>query len=606
MDTRIFSAYNEASKRSLSPGLIVVDAAREPLKVLKVLMEGLPRSAPDGLWLINFKGVPVARSQSPFDLVYIDDHAHVVQATEITPTSVFEPFRGSPASALILPPRTVSRSKTFTGDRIIVQVAGTLPAPAPPRVPVKPTVARAPARVIPTPASRGFHAPSSGAQSVASGSLLKSAGSVIAPPAEVAQAALAAAAPEFETQTEPQAQAAAPLEVAAEVAAPAIAEVPPAAEDEVAEPSAEVEEAKPKAVSERPLVVDEVPPAELQAQELQAQELQDREPQAQQASAEVLPAENLVPAVAERPEHSDREQSLSTVPADAPSESPADESPTELAAEPRAPDAIPAAPVQEPEHYVVLVNPAPSDDSDSALAVEEIIAAGSEAVTPIPPDEADAQEAEPELAPAQEPEEEPEQEPEQEPELERAPEPVLAALVTQPPHNAALARPLPPILRNTLDVRLLYFLFPKLHPSYRPEFQAPKVGGLQKSKPRDEGKMTPKLRALCWLFPDLQLDTVHIRQREARRAPRIVNPGLIGYFFTGGISKPNEIRNLSVTGFFMKTKERWLTGTVIRITLQMVDSAGDDPLDSITVHTRVVNWNAEGGGFEFVLPGFIH
>jgi hypothetical protein len=110
---------------------------------------------------------------------------------------------------------------------------------------------------------------------------------------------------------------------------------------------------------------------------------------------------------------------------------------------------------------------------------------------------------------------------------------------------------------------------------------------------------------LSWFYPELELDTVHKRQREHRRAPRIPSPGLIGYYFTGGKAEPHEIRNLSVMGFYMVTEERWLPGTVIRVTLQMRDSEAEDPADSVTVLSRSVNWDEQGGGFEFVLPGFI-
>ncbi len=485
MDTRIFSAYNEASNRALSAGLTIVDAARGPLQVLKVLMEGLPRNALGGLWFINFKGVPVARSRAPFDLVYLDGHARVVQAIEISPTSIFESFRGSPASAFILPPRTVSQSKTFTGDRIVVTVVGNQSAPTPPRIPVKSTIARTQTRVIPTPTARRFNASLSPAQPAVSGSLLRSASAAIAPPAAIAEAA---------TET-------AEVSIAASESAAQVVRVP-----------------------QRPLST-------------------------QLNTEPVAPAE-VPPSIAD------------VVPESTPDQ-------------PAVAEAFPPGESQEP--YVIRVDPLPPEE-DAELAATPDEKPGSEVMT----DEALLLFAATDASGA------------------------LADL-PMPPPAGALARPVPSILRNTWDVRLLYFFFPKLHPGYRPEFQAPRVGFVKQSqsKPRDEGKLTMKLRILCWFYPDLQLETVHLRQREARRAPRLANPGLVGYFFTGGTSKPNEIHNLSVTGFYMKTGERWLPGTVIRVTLQMIDRTGEDPDDTITVHSRVVNWNSEGGGFEFVLPGFV-
>ncbi len=156
------------------------------------------------------------------------------------------------------------------------------------------------------------------------------------------------------------------------------------------------------------------------------------------------------------------------------------------------------------------------------------------------------------------------------------------------------------------DVKLLYSVFPELHPSYRPELTMPSVDPLKYLKSEhDDEKLSAKLQLLSWLYPELELETIEKRQRSQRRAPRIDNPGLVGYFYTSGKAEPHEIRNFSVTGFYMKTDERWLPGTVIRITLQMVDTDGSNPGDTLTLHSRVVNWDEHGGGFEFVLPGFL-
>lgn len=557
MDTRIFSAHNQASKRTLSVGLTVVDAAREPLKVLKILMEGLPRNAPDGLWLVNFKGVPVARSHNPYDLVYLDEHARVVQAIEISPASIFEPFTGSPASALILPSKAVARSRTFSGDIIMVTVVGNLaepappptPPPAPPRVPVKTTVVRTPARVVSSPAGHV----TVGAQPVASGSMLKSKSAIIAPPAAAASAAV----------EEPPAPAAAPE------AAPAASQEPV-----VCEPLLQPESTAIAPEQSQP----EAPAAAASEPTAPAEESQTTPPEVQEAPSS---AEAMEPATTA--EAKSTAQSTETEPYVIIVDPPVEEhavlevalEQTDVVADPSVPETEPVA-APEPEH-IDAPEPEPAVEAEATLA------------------EQSGAEAEPELtltiAPA--------------PGSEAAAASVLAELLTAQPVNAAIAKAPMPVLRNTWDVRLLYYFFPELHPGYRPEFQAPRFGVFNLSKPREENHSSLKMRALCWLYPDLQLDTVHLRQREARRAPRVANPGLIGYFFTGGTSEPNEIRSLSVTGFFMKTKERWMPGTVIRVTLQMANSAGEDEIDSITVHARAVNWNDEGGGFEFVLPGFI-
>jgi hypothetical protein len=37
----------------------------------------------------------------------------------------------------------------------------------------------------------------------------------------------------------------------------------------------------------------------------------------------------------------------------------------------------------------------------------------------------------------------------------------------------------------------------------------------------------------------------------------------------------------------------------------MAGTDGVSPGESLTVHTRVVSWDQDGGGFEFVMPGFL-
>ncbi|MFZ0744857.1 MAG: hypothetical protein WAM85_10645, partial [Terracidiphilus sp.] len=118
MNTTVFSAYNESSKRRLASGITTVDSINEPIKVLKILMEGLTPTAGAGVWIARFHGLPIARSYSPFDLVYLDDEYRVVHHVEITQDSSFVPFKGLPTSALVLPAGTIVSSRIFTRDRI--------------------------------------------------------------------------------------------------------------------------------------------------------------------------------------------------------------------------------------------------------------------------------------------------------------------------------------------------------------------------------------------------------------------------------------------------------------------------------------------------------
>jgi hypothetical protein len=160
--------------------------------------------------------------------------------------------------------------------------------------------------------------------------------------------------------------------------------------------------------------------------------------------------------------------------------------------------------------------------------------------------------------------------------------------------------------KSSWDVKLLNSLFPEFDPSRPPEIRYPRFyDKLAAEIDYEDERPSRKLQILCWLYPHLHLDQVKQKRAEERRAPRLPMPGLVAYFFTGGSPRPHPIKDISVTGFYMQTEERWLPGTVIRVTLQMTGAQPEDRRDAVTVLSRVVRWGPDGGGFEFVLPGFM-
>lgn len=86
---------------------------------------------------------------------------------------------------------------------------------------------------------------------------------------------------------------------------------------------------------------------------------------------------------------------------------------------------------------------------------------------------------------------------------------------------------------------------------------------------------------------------------DPRRAPRVAIPGLGAYFFTGGKPVAYAVRDISATGFYVLTEERWYHGTVIRVTL--TDGRHPTPDCSLTAHARVMRAGNDGVGFQFVL-----
>jgi hypothetical protein len=88
---------------------------------------------------------------------------------------------------------------------------------------------------------------------------------------------------------------------------------------------------------------------------------------------------------------------------------------------------------------------------------------------------------------------------------------------------------------------------------------------------------------------------------DRRRAPRHPLPGLVAYYWTGSTPRAYQIADISSSGFYVLTEERWFPGTMVLMTLQRTDSAGKNLDDSIAVQSRVVRWGSDGLGLAFVL-----
>lgn len=85
---------------------------------------------------------------------------------------------------------------------------------------------------------------------------------------------------------------------------------------------------------------------------------------------------------------------------------------------------------------------------------------------------------------------------------------------------------------------------------------------------------------------------------DKRGALREAVPGLTAFFFTGGAPVPHGIRDVSETGLFVLTEERWYPGTVIRMTL--TDQRQPTAERSFTVNAMVMRWGNDGVGLHFI------
>ena len=87
---------------------------------------------------------------------------------------------------------------------------------------------------------------------------------------------------------------------------------------------------------------------------------------------------------------------------------------------------------------------------------------------------------------------------------------------------------------------------------------------------------------------------------ERRRAERRNSPSLAAYHWKGSIPRQNSVRDISATGAFLVTQERWEPGETIALSLQR-----NGPLErenSFSVQAKAVRWDDQGVAISFVLP----
>ena len=88
---------------------------------------------------------------------------------------------------------------------------------------------------------------------------------------------------------------------------------------------------------------------------------------------------------------------------------------------------------------------------------------------------------------------------------------------------------------------------------------------------------------------------------DARKAPRQPAPRLSAYYWNGGTPNAHNIRDVSSTGLYLLTEDRWYPGTLILMTLQDLDGVKNGSKPVISVKVRAVRWGDDGVGLQFVL-----
>lgn len=89
---------------------------------------------------------------------------------------------------------------------------------------------------------------------------------------------------------------------------------------------------------------------------------------------------------------------------------------------------------------------------------------------------------------------------------------------------------------------------------------------------------------------------------ERRDAERQTSLPLAAYYWDGATPTPRQVRDISPTGMFLLTEQRWYPNTMIAMTLTRSDLPETDPERSIKIAARVVRAGTDGVGLSFVVP----
>ena len=87
---------------------------------------------------------------------------------------------------------------------------------------------------------------------------------------------------------------------------------------------------------------------------------------------------------------------------------------------------------------------------------------------------------------------------------------------------------------------------------------------------------------------------------QGRRAERRNSPSLAAYLWKGHLPRLNSIRDISSTGAFLLTQERWEPGEILSLSLQR--SGPPEKENSFSIQAKAVRWDDHGVAVSFLLP----
>ena len=620
METGNFCAYNLTKDVVLSSKVAVADAVLEPFKVLEVLIGGLGLDSESSLWLTPLSSEPQVPRLFPFDMVYLDPDHRVIQGIEVAPGADFPPYSSQVASALILPERTLSSTKTNPGDQLRVcdqsEIAGPVKrasaAPAPPSVPESPSVIKSPSvsetvpaspsprRIVPDETipievmknSESLYEffPSALALMPTVQAPIAASTDLPASPLQgprIEESAAAQVAEEATLEADPQSRelesAQTPVEPAARTATPEAQAIEASGE--------ESQRTRRRKVASVPI------PADLTLQFTAAQapiwHLS--------SSATPVPGKTPPPGIPKEKateenllEENARSKNTSSNQPQVRDQSTAPVVNHPGASSPLAPPAVAKSPnpVDKPLRVRGSVLPSPGVEAQSKESVTRQAPIAPVAISGNPA--AIVRTTKPSV---------------EEPRITRDPVPASktpSTIQTLPEMEAEVQQLLvkerqkkkqkAESRKNVQDVTesAPSVVEPRNNTADPGRTKKPP----QKAKPKIQEKTPLTARIQHWL----DADQVHALAgpQDRRRSLRYQAPGLVAYYWTGGLPKAHEVADISPLGFYLRTSAPWVLHTMVRMTLQRSDKREGHPMHSLTVLAKIVRIDPDGIGHEFV------
>ena len=102
-------------------------------------------------------------------------------------------------------------------------------------------------------------------------------------------------------------------------------------------------------------------------------------------------------------------------------------------------------------------------------------------------------------------------------------------------------------------------------------------------------------RILRWLYPALY-------DQDRRHSPRRPLDGLVAYEWSGDAPQRHEIGNISSTGIYLLTDQRWQPGQMLSLTLQRTGPLECSAERRVDLEAGAVRWGNDGVGLTFLWP----